>query len=55
MKYQLINKKTKEVITMKNMPKVSNKKIAEIVFGLMKHLNKKDFRKLYEVKEGDKK
>ena len=51
MKFELINKRTKEVIITKEMGSVKKLRVAEVIFGMLKKLNKKKFRELYEVKE----
>jgi hypothetical protein len=51
MKFELINKETKEIITTRELRGVKKLKVAEVVFGMLKNLNKKKFRELYEVKE----
>ena len=51
MKFDLINKRTKEVIITKEMGSVKKLRVAEVIFGMLKNLNKKKFRELYEVKE----
>ena len=49
-KFALINKLTKETITIRKL-NTDKIRIAEIMFGLTKSLNKKEFRKLYEVEK----
>ncbi len=51
MKFELINKRTKEIITTREMGSIKKLRIAEVIFGMLKKLNKKKFRELYEVKE----
>ena len=51
MKFELINKLTKEVVTVRDMNGVQKLSTAEIIFGLLKKLDKKQFREIYEVKE----
>tara|TARA_B100002003_G_scaffold235070_1_gene249639 strand:- start:1313 stop:1489 length:177 start_codon:yes stop_codon:yes gene_type:complete len=50
-KFELINKRTKEIITTREMGSIKKLRIAEVIFGMLKKLNKKKFRELYEVKE----
>ncbi len=51
MKFELIDKRTKEIITTREMGSIKKLRIAEVIFGMLKKLNKKKFRELYEVKE----
>jgi|TARA_B100001964_G_C14159274_1_gene565866 hypothetical protein len=50
-KFELIDKRTKEIITTREMGSIKKLRIAEVIFGMLKKLNKKKFRELYEVKE----
>lgn len=49
-KFALINKLTKETITIRKLD-TDEIRLAEIMFGLTKNLNKKEFRELYEVEK----